>query len=62
MCHCLPLRLSCHARGAGVSSTSVVRWCLLQKVQPVEGHHAKGGLTGQPKHNEQNELCSTASG
>ena len=49
-------------RGAGVSSTMVVRWSPCQKVQPVEGHHAKGALTGQPKHNEHDELCSTANG
>ena len=37
-------------RCAGVSSTMVVRWSPFQKVQPLEGHHAKGALTGQPKH------------
>ena len=57
MCHCLPLRLRCHAhdyRCAGVSSTMVVRWSPFQKVQPLEGHHAKGALTGQPKHSIMN--------
>ncbi|CAL1153199.1 unnamed protein product [Cladocopium goreaui] len=47
------LKLRRHAhdyRCAGVSSTMVVRWSPFQKVQPLEGHHAKGALTGQPKH------------